>query len=69
MIENQIKSCLTEHNITGSNVNCTSKINSSNEIEIESITVSVADEYDTSDVQKIIYDNLSLNAEVVHIGN
>ncbi|MDO4365122.1 MAG: hypothetical protein Q4C99_11405 [Clostridia bacterium] len=68
MIESQIKSCLAANNITGANVNCRSKINSDNEIEVESVTVSVSDEYKTDDVQKIIYDNLSINAEVVHIG-
>lgn len=68
MIENQIKMCLSENNIVGSNVNCSSVINQNNEIEIESITVSVPDEYEPAEVQKIIFDNLSLNAKVVHIG-
>ncbi len=68
VIENQIKSCLADNNVTGSNVNCHSKINSDNEVEIESITVSVSDEYNVDDVKNIIYDNLSLNVEVVHIG-
>lgn len=68
VVENQIKSCLADNNVTGSNVNCRSKINSDNEIEIESITVSVSDEYDVDDVKNIIYENLSLNVEVVHIG-
>ncbi len=68
VFETQIKSCLVENNITGSNVNCRSTVNSENEIEIQSITVSVSDEYDIDEVKNIIYDNLSLNVEVVHIG-
>ena len=68
MIESQIKTCLTENNIIGANVNCRSSINSDNEIVVEKVVVSVSDDYDTATVQKLIYDNLSINAEVVHIG-
>ncbi len=68
MIENQIKTCLSENNIIGANVNCRSSINSDNEIVVEKVVVSVSDDYDTAEVQKIIFDNLSINAEVVHIG-
>ena len=68
MIENQIKTCLLENNIIGANANCRSSINSDNEIVVEKVVVSVSDDYDTAEVQKIIFDNLSINAEVVHIG-
>ena len=68
MIENQIKTCLLENNIIGANVNCRSSINLDNEIVVEKVVVSVSDDYDTAEVQKIIFDNLSINAEVVHIG-
>lgn len=68
MIECQIKTCLTENNVIGANVNCHSSINSDNEIVVEKVVVSVSDDYDTTEVQKIIFDNLSINAEVVHIG-
>lgn len=68
MIESQIKTCLTENNIIGANVNCRSRINSDNEIVVEKVVVSVSDDYDTTTVQKLIFENLSINAEVVHIG-
>ena len=68
MIESQIKTCLTENSIIGANVNCRSRINSDNEIVVEKVVVSVSDDYDTAEVQKLIFENLSINAEVVHIG-
>ena len=68
MIESQIKTCLTENSIIGANVNCRSRINSDNEIVVEKVVVSVSDDYDTATVQKLIFENLSINAEVVHIG-
>ena len=39
MIESQIKTCLTENNIIGANVNCRSRINSDNEIVVEKVVV------------------------------
>ena len=68
MIESQIKTCLTENSIIGANVNCRSRINSDNEIVVEKVVVSVSDDYDMATVQKLIFENLSINAEVVHIG-
>lgn len=68
MIESQIKTCLTENSIIGANVNCHSRINSDNEIVVEKVVVSVSDDYDTAEVQKLIFENLSINAEVVHVG-
>lgn len=69
MIEDKIKDTLTLNNVINSQVKCSSNINNDNEIYVDSIVVAVPDEYDKNEVKNIIYDSLSLNVEVVHIGD
>lgn len=68
MVENKINDVLKQNNINDGSVNCNSKITNDNEIYIDNITVAVPDEYDKNVVKNIIYNELSLNVEVVHIG-
>ena len=68
MIEEKIISVLNDNSVYSSSAKCVSSLNSNNEIEIKIITVSVPDGYDTDTVKNIIFDNLSLNVKVIHIG-
>lgn len=67
MIKNSILNILKSNNVIGAAVDIDSSL-IDNEIYINQILVTVPDEYDTQIVKNIIFDNLSLNAEVVHIG-
>ena len=67
MVELQIKNALKENGITGASVSVELKMNDE-QIEISKLTVAVPGEYDTSQVKNIIFDKLSLNAEVIYLG-
>ncbi len=68
MINNQVKNTLKKNSIEGANVKSRVKIDDDNLITIESVEVAVADEYDLDLVENIIFDSLSINAKVIHIG-
>lgn len=68
LIEDKIVSVLEENGIYSSSVKCLSSFNADGETQINSITVSVPDEYDIQKVKDIIFVNLSLNVKVIHIG-
>lgn len=67
MINNQVKKTLQLNGIEGANVKCSVRIDD-NIITVKSVEVAVADEYDLSFVEEIIFDSLSINARVIHIG-
>lgn len=67
MVELQIKNALKENGITGASVSVELKMNDE-QIEISELTVAVPGEYDKSQVKNIIFDKLSLNAEVIYLG-
>lgn len=66
--KNEIITLLENNSVYSAGVNCSSSVNSDNEIVLNSVTVSVADEYDCDTVRQLIYDELSLNVRVIHIG-
>lgn len=67
-VENEIITLLENNAVYSAGVNCSSSVNADNEITLNSVTVSVADEYDCDTVRQLIYDELSLNVRVIHIG-
>ncbi len=67
MVELQIKNALKENGITGASVSVELKMNDE-QIEISELTVAVPGEYDKSQVKNMIFDKLSLNAEVIYLG-
>lgn len=67
MIKSRVKSVLDENGITGSNVNASVEI-IDNEINVKSVQIAVGSEYDTENVKNIIFDNLGINARVIHNG-
>lgn len=68
MVRDKIIELLKISNINGAIVDVKSRINNKNEIDIKNIVVIVPDEYELNDVKNLIFDNLSLNVEVIHIG-
>lgn len=68
VVKNEIITLLENNSVYSAGVNCSSSINADNEIILNSVTVSVADEYDCDTVRQLIYDELSLNVRVIHIG-
>ena len=68
VVKNEIITLLENNSVYSAGVNCSSSVNADNEIILNSVTVSVADEYDCDTVRQLIYDELSLNVRVIHIG-
>ena len=68
MVRDKIIDLLKNSKISGAIVDVKSKINDKDEIDIKNIVVIVPDEYEVDYVKKLIFDNLSLNVEVIHIG-
>ena len=68
VVKNEIITLLENNSVYSAGVNCSSSVNADNEIILNSVTVSVADEYDCDTVKQLIYDELSLNVRVIHIG-
>ena len=68
VVKNEIITLLENNSVYSAGVNCSSSVNADNEIVLNSVTVSVADEYDCDTVRQLIYDELSLNVRVIHIG-
>lgn len=67
MVESQIKNVLKENDITGASVSAELDMKDE-QIEIKELTVAVPGEYDTTQVKNMIFDKLSLNAEVIYLG-
>lgn len=68
VVKKEIITLLENNSVYSAGVNCSSSVNADNEIMLNSVTVSVADEYDCDTVRQLIYDELSLNVRVIHIG-
>lgn len=68
VVKKEIITLLENNSVYSAGVNCSSSVNADNEIILNSVTVSVADEYDCDTVRQLIYDELSLNVRVIHIG-
>lgn len=67
MIDSKITQVLKNNDIIGSDVNSDVTV-SNNEIEINSVQIAISDEYDTNEVHGIIFNELGINAKVIHIG-
>lgn len=68
MVCNKVKAALDRQDIVGADVDCTAYINEDNEILIEKVQVAVSSQYDLNEVEKIIYDELNIVAQVIYIG-
>lgn len=68
MVDNQVKNVLVNHSVIGANVKSDVERNG-DEIVINSIDVFIPDDYDEKDVHDIIFDELSINARVIHNGS
>lgn len=68
MVENQVKNVLINNGIIGANVSSSTSLND-DEINIESVDIYIPDDYDSNEVQKIVFDELSINSRVVYIGS
>ena len=68
VIENKIVSLLEANQIYASSAKCFSSVNQNGEVQVDNITVSVAQEYDVTEVKNIIFEKLSLNVKVIHVG-
>lgn len=66
-IANKIISVLEENNVDFSMVDVETRING-DEITIEEVKISVIDDYDVKEVEKIVLDNLGIIANVKRIG-
>jgi hypothetical protein len=67
MINEQVKAVLIENDVNGADVTSEVKIDN-DEIMVNSVLVAVSDDYDIAYVEKLLFDNLSINAKVIHIG-
>lgn len=67
MICNKIKSVLEKNNIIGSVINAKVSVDD-NEIFVDDVQVAVSDEYDTDMVRQMIFDEVGINARVIHNG-
>ncbi len=67
LIETQISESLTQNGYKSCIINAEIEY-SNNEIEINELTVSVPNEYNTDDVKNYLYENLGLVAEVYSLG-
>jgi len=65
----QIKEFLTEKGITGANVSSRVKyIAESSEIEINEVVISIPDEYDKSEIKRLVFEEMGINSRVVYLG-
>ncbi len=68
VVEREIKRVLSERGIDNARVLCSSQANADNEIVLDDVTVTVGDDYDCEEIKQVVYDELSLNVRVIHIG-
>lgn len=67
MIKNSVLTVLKDNNIIGSTVDIDTYV-ADDLVCVNKILITVPDEYNKQTVENIVFENLSLNAEVVHIG-
>lgn len=67
IVNTKINDLLISNDIVGANVS-SSVTCDDEEITINDIQVAIPDEYSIDEVKNMIYDNLSINARVIHIG-
>ena len=68
-INQSVKNYLKEKGITGANVNGKVIYDDENDtVEITELNVYIPDEYDKNETQKMIFDELGVNARVVYLG-
>jgi hypothetical protein len=67
MISNNVESILNQNDIVGARVESDVSL-VDDEIVVNSVVVAIPDEYDLEETHNIIFDELSLNTEVIHIG-
>lgn len=68
MLESKINTVLNENGIKNSSIIVKVKQTNGN-IEINSVSVAISDEYEITDVKEIIFEKLGINAEVHKFGD
>lgn len=68
MINSTVQNVLDNHQIVGSSVTTSITIND-DEIYVDDVQVSIPDCYKIEDVKKTIFDELSINARVIYVGD
>lgn len=68
MLESKINTVLNENGIKNSSIIVKVKQTNDN-IEINSVSVAISDEYEITDVKEIIFEKLGINAEVHKFGD
>lgn len=63
-----VKNSLEENDIIGASVSSEVSMQD-DEIMIDSIQVAVPDKYDINEVKDLLFDKMSINARVIHIGS
>lgn len=67
LVNTKVNEFLIENDIIGASVSSSVDYNE-DVLTINDIQIAVPDEYDTQMVKKLVFDNLSLNARVIHSG-
>lgn len=68
MLRTQIQSVLEQNKIYHSKIDCSVRMDNA-EATVKKVVIAVGDEYELTDVQSIVFDNLGINAQVIHIGD
>lgn len=68
MLKNQIQTVLEKNSISNSKIDCSIRIQDG-EASVKKVVIAVGDAYDADDVKSIVFDNLGINAQVIHIGD
>lgn len=67
MINNQVKSVLTENKVIGASVSSRIEIDN-DEATVSYVQIAVPDEYEAEKIEEMIFNSLGINAEVIYIG-
>lgn len=68
MLKTQLQSVLEQNKIYHSKIDCTVTMKNG-EVSVKNVVIAVGDEYELNDVKSIVFDNLGINSQVIHIGD
>jgi len=64
----KIKELLEENGVFGADVFCRLSFYDETSLSIEEVQISIPDEYKKTEVQKIVFDGLGIDARVIYVG-